>query len=133
MRTVFLDTVGLIAVWERTDQWHPAATEVFAEMLVDGVALVTTPHVLLECGNALSRRPSRVEVVQLRNDLSEIGGLIVPTAEEEESAWKAYARGEAGQAGIVDHISFVAMRRLRLIEAFTHDDHFKAAGFVTLF
>lgn len=50
-----------------------------------------------------------------------------------EEAWAAYDRGEAGEAGIVDHISFVVMRRLGLTHAFTNDRHFQAAGFTTLF
>jgi len=29
-----------------------------------------------------------------------------PTKQEIEDAWAAYDRGEAGQAGIVDHVSF---------------------------
>lgn len=41
--------------------------------------------------------------------------------------------GEAGQAGIVDQVSFLVMRRLGITEAFTNDRHFQAAGFVTLF
>jgi len=48
-------------------------------------------------------------------------------------AWAAYERGDAAQAGIVDHISFVVMRRLGIMEAFTNDRHFQAAGFTTLF
>ena len=38
-------------------------------------------------------------------------------------------RGEAGQAGIVDHVSFQVMRRLGITEAFTNDKHYQAAGF----
>jgi uncharacterized protein len=58
--------------------------------------------------------------------------LIGPTVQEVEQAWNAYERGEAAQAGIVDHVSFVVMRRLGLTEAFTNDRHFQAAGFTTL-
>lgn len=75
----------------------------------------------------------RGDVCDLRTALEDQGELIVPTEEDCRTAWQAYERGEAGQAGIVDHISFVVMRRLRLTEAFTNDRHFKAAGFVTLF
>lgn len=57
----------------------------------------------------------------------------MPTPEETEGAWAAYDRGEAGQAGIVDHVSFAVMRRVGLTEAFTNDRHFQAAGFTTLF
>jgi predicted nucleic acid-binding protein len=59
--------------------------------------------------------------------------LIFPTEDDWKDAWTAYERGEAAQAGIVDHVSFVVMRRLGITEAFTNDRHFQAAGFTTLF
>jgi hypothetical protein len=31
--TVFLDTVGLLAVWDESDPWHPAAQVCFSELL----------------------------------------------------------------------------------------------------
>jgi predicted nucleic acid-binding protein len=133
VRPVFLDTVGLIAVWERADQWHGSASAVLETLLREVTPLVTTPHVLLECGNASARRPCRADVVQLRLDLMQTGGLVLPTAAEEHDAWDAYAHGVAGQAGIVDHVSFAVMRRLGLTQAFTNDAHFRAAGFETLF
>ena len=55
------------------------------------------------------------------------------TGAEMNIAWEAYDRGEANAAGIVDHISFVIMRRLGITDAFTNDRHFRAAGFVPLF
>jgi predicted nucleic acid-binding protein len=45
----------------------------------------------------------------------------------------SYKRGDAGQAGIVDLVSFAVMRRLDISQAFTNDKHFAAAGFLTLF
>ena len=95
--------------------------------------LISTSLVLMECGNAASRQPYRPDVVDFRSAMVVNGSLIVPTAEDEEAAWTAYRRGEAGNAGIVDHVSFVVMRRLGLTEAFTSDAHFRAAGFETLF
>ena len=50
--TGFLDTVGLIALWDEADQWHAVAQPVFAALLAAHRTLVTTTSVLLECGNA---------------------------------------------------------------------------------
>ena len=97
------------------------------------VGLLTTSFVLLECGNAAARRPYRQAVARLRKRLQEIGGIETPTNKDWCEAWRSYERGEAAGAGIVDHVSFVVMRRLGLTEAFTNDNHFHAAGFVTLF
>ena len=130
---VFLDTVGLLALWNRRDQWHTAASTVFDGLVADRTRLVTTSEILLECGNAAARHPFRQVVVELRDQLHAGGDLLNPSPAEIEEAWKACSRGEAAQAGIVDHISFAVMRREGLTKAFSNDQHFQAAGFETLF
>lgn len=125
MTDVFLDTVGMIAVWDDTDQWHADARAAYDRLLRQDRKLVTTPLVLCECGNASARRTYRTDVCELRSELLREGLLIEPTAQEIEDVWSAYERGEAGQAGIVDHLSFRVMRRLGLVEAFTNDKHFR--------
>jgi len=131
--TVFLDTVGLLAVWDKSDQWHRGAQTRFSELLNARADLITSSFVLLECGNAAARRPYRSAVSRLRKLMEPGHHLIVPTSEDWQSAWVAYDRGEADNAGIVDHVSFTIMRRLGISEAFTNDAHFRAAGFKTLF
>jgi predicted nucleic acid-binding protein len=133
MKEVFLDTVGLIALWDATDQWQAAADAAYQQLLKHGRRLITTPLILLECGNAAARRPYRQRVNVLRKHLMQEALLAEPTALEIDEAWAAYDRREAGHAGIIDHISFVVMRRLDLTEVFTNDRHFQAAGFTLLF
>jgi predicted nucleic acid-binding protein len=95
--------------------------------------LVTTPEILLECANTAARRTYRRDVVEFRDRLAKVGGIIVPTLDEVQNAWKAYADGIGANAGMVDQISFVVMRRLKLTQVFTNDRHFAACGFETLF
>lgn len=133
MSRVYLDTVGLIATWDKTDQWHEDATRAYLKIRSARFSGITTLPVLIECGNASARRPYRPDVNSLRKQLAARGRLIVPTDEDWEVAWNAYDRGEAANAGIVDQVSFVVMRRLGISQAFTNDSHFKAAGFETLF
>jgi len=99
MNDAFLDTVGMIAVWDDTDQWHADAQRAYDRLFSRGRKLVTTSAVLCECANASARRTYRSDVC----------------------------------AGIVDHVSFIVMRRLGITDAFTNDRHFQAAGFTTLF
>lgn len=127
-----MDTVGLLASWDSTDQWHNVAMHALGK-LGSHVRTVTTTCVMLECGNAAARRRYRPLVDQMRTKLEAGGKLIQPTQEDWEQAWSAYRRGVAGDAGIVDHISFVVMRRMRITDAFTNDRHFRTAGFNTLF
>jgi uncharacterized protein len=130
---VFLDTVGLIALWDTDDQWHSRAEAAFLQLVSQRRVTMTSSFVLLECGNAGARRTFRSDVCSLRDALESRDELLKPTEDDWRNAWEAYSRGEAGDAGIVDHVSFVLMRRFGITEAFTNDRHFQAAGFVTLF
>jgi predicted nucleic acid-binding protein len=123
----------LLAVWDESDQWHDAAAQAFDLLLRLEADLLTTTFVLAECANAAARKPYRLDVHSLREQVEADGMLVVPTADDWREAWDGYRRGEAGHAGLVDHLSFVVMRRLGLEEAFTNDRHFQAAGFRTLF
>lgn len=133
MTSVFLDTVGLIAIFDKADQWHAPAEAAFAATVKSHRRIVTTTFVLAETGNAAARSPYRSHVNLLRETLEARGDVIVPEKADWDAAWTAYERGEAAKAGIVDHLSFAVMRRLGLTDAFTNDRHFQAAGFVTLF
>jgi uncharacterized protein len=94
--------------------------------------VVTTTSVLLECGNAAARHTYRKDVGDLPRTLLALHGLIEPTPKKSNRRGPTMA-GFAGNAGIVDCISFVVMRRLGLSDAFTNDRHFQAAGFTILF
>ena len=133
MNVVFLDTVGLLALWDNSDQWHAAAEEAFSSITEARCGLATTAFVLLECGNAAARRPYRPAVERLRRRMEANGTLVIPTEEDWRQAWAAYTNAETGGAGIVDHVSFVVMQRLSIRHAFTNDRHFRTAGFESLF
>jgi predicted nucleic acid-binding protein len=130
---VFLDSVGLIALWNRTDQWHRAALEAYLRLGNEGAHWVCSEFVLLECGNAAARRPYRPSVLALRDQLARGNDLLSASAEEVEQAWSNYGKGHAAHAGIVDQVSFLLMERCGIREAFTNDAHFQAAGFEIMF
>ena len=133
MRQVFLDTVGIIAMLDADDQWHAAAVSAYEELRAAGLQLVTTAHILWECGNAASRRPYRRDIAELRNEMLATHRILPVSNVIEEAAWAAYLNGAIGEAGIVDNISFGVMRECGIRQAFTNDRHFTAAGFETLF
>jgi uncharacterized protein len=133
VNAVLLDTVGLLAIWNEDDQWHPAAGEAFARLIAERREVLTTTFVLAECATAASRHGFRRDVVDLGERLAAAGGLIVPTEADWQEAWSAYSAGHPGGPGLVDELSFAVMRRLGLQSAFTNDRHFRAAGFAPLF
>jgi len=47
MNPVFLDTVGLLALWNTSDQWHAAADQAFAQVLARRQPVITTTFVTL--------------------------------------------------------------------------------------
>ena len=133
MKAVFLDTVGLLATWNESDQWHERAFPVYQQILRDRRLVVTTTAVLLECSNAAARLACRDDLLALKLRL-ERNNLIMPVEDTDWSAaWLAYERGSRGSAGIVDQISFTVMHRLGITDAFTNDQHFRTAGFTPLF
>jgi predicted nucleic acid-binding protein len=71
--------------------------------------------------------------VKFRDRLVQQNDLIEPSASEIDAAWSAYRGAGAGGASIVDHISFIVMRRMGVTDVFSNDRHFKAVGFNTLF
>ena len=133
MTPIFLDTVGLLAIWDMDDQWHDAAEGAYGQIVSTRQPVVTTTFILLECGNAAARRTYREDVCILRQTLELRNEVIVPTEDDWAKAWEAYQREEIGKAGIVDYVSFAVMRRLGITKAFTNDRHFQEAGFETLF
>jgi predicted nucleic acid-binding protein len=105
MSLEFLDTVGLIAQWDTTDQWHSLADAAYQQIKAQRKSVVTTTFILLECGNIAARRTFRGDVCALQQVLVLRNELIVPTEADWKQAWEDYEQGKAGQAGIVDHVS----------------------------
>ena len=133
MNRVFVDTVGFLALWNKRDPWHESAATAFQKLVVNSAELWTTSYVLLECGNAAARTPFRIDVLAVREQFVAAGKLVEPTPADCEMAWTDYQRGTPRTAGIVDHTTFIVMRRLDIERAFTNDRHFTSAGFEILF
>jgi len=66
---LFLDTVGLVALLNKDDEYHAAAGEMFPEFGRRGRRVVTTSFVLAELGNVLARTALRDKVVWLIKQL----------------------------------------------------------------
>ena len=82
MSVVFLDTVGLLAQWDRSDPWHAAARRAYHEFVERGERTVSPTFVSLECGNAAARRAYRGLVAQARKALEASGRLVTPRTED---------------------------------------------------
>ena len=128
---IFIDTLFVIALINRRDQYHHQALELSEQF--EGHPLLVTDAVLLEIGNALARSykqeaveiieqfvaAEEVEVVHLTPRLFEQGFALYKT--HQDKAW-----------GLVDCISFIVMREVGVSQALTFDQHFVQAGFQAL-
>ena len=78
MNAVFLDSVGILALLERSDQWHESAARAWSLLGQVGRPLRTTTLILLECGNAVARKPYRRRIAEIRREFRADGMLIEP-------------------------------------------------------
>ena len=96
---------------------------------------VTTRWVLAEVGNALAGTRHRAGLANFLRDLE-----MDPSVKIIGESDALYSRGLAffgerldKEWSLTDCISFVVMKDEKLIEALTHDRHFKQAGFAPIF
>jgi predicted nucleic acid-binding protein len=59
MKPILLDSAGLTALWNRTDQWHGPAKKALDELIEAEPEFISASPILIECGNAAARQPFR--------------------------------------------------------------------------
>jgi predicted nucleic acid-binding protein len=103
-------------------------------MRATNIRLVTTQAILIEIGNALSKRTQRQAAVRLlRSFESDANIEIVPlSAELYEQAFRLYSQRGDKEWGLTDCISFVVMSERGITSALTGDRDFQQAGFRAL-
>jgi uncharacterized protein len=128
---VFVDTSFVVALVNRSDQYHTQALELAS--LFDRRELVVTDAVLLEIGNALARS-FKAASIQILSDFltSDEVRIVHLNAELFQRAFEMYKSHGDKTWGLVDCISFVVMKDLNLIDSLTADRHFEQAGFRVL-
>ncbi len=129
-----MDTSYAIALAAHTDQLHPKAMQIAAQMQTDRTRIVTTRAVLLEIGNALGKQRYRSTAVALLEALQEDPSVeIVPISDDIYSrAFDLYRSRPDKEWGLVDCISFIVMQERGIVGALTADVHFLQAGYSAL-
>ncbi len=95
---------------------------------------MTTRAVLLEIGNALSKRRHRASAVQLLASLEADPSVEVVSLSPElyANAFTLFRERPDKEWGLIDCASFLVMEARGITEALTGDEHFEQAGFRAL-
>jgi predicted nucleic acid-binding protein len=128
---VFVDTSFVVALVNEKDQHHRLALELSRQFT--GHRLVTTDAILLEIGNALSRKFKRECIETIEDFLTSDDVQVIhlhPTLFRK--AFELYKSRSDKVWGLIDCVSFIVMKELGITDALSADRHFEQAGFKVL-
>jgi predicted nucleic acid-binding protein len=125
---IFLDTSAIYAWADTADANHSKAVELQQMILDSGEELLTHNYVLLESVALLQARLSIAAAVKLTKDASL---FVIEWVDEDLHAagMRELEQSKKRRMSLVDHISFLVMRRHRISTAFSFDRDFISAGF----
>ncbi|MEO0536848.1 MAG: type II toxin-antitoxin system VapC family toxin [Cyanobacteria bacterium P01_A01_bin.123] len=133
-RHIFLDTSYVIALSCSSDQLHDKARQLADQLDSLHFRMVTTQAILLEIGNALSKRRHRSAAIELLESLDRDPNveIILLSKSLYEDAFSLFCNRLDKEWGLVDCLSFVVMKERQITDALTADMHFQQMGFRAL-
>lgn len=128
---IFIDTSAFLARYLARDQHYVAGAQTWTELLKSQSMLVTSCYVVVETMTLLGRRAGyRFAAERARNLYASTHITILRADEQSEiDAVHWFERMAGLQVSFTDCISFSIMKRLKIEEAFSFDEHFSQAGF----
>jgi uncharacterized protein len=129
--TVFLDTSGLYAVFDRDDANHSSARNAWVAWLREGAVLVTNNYVLLETAALLKHRIGVAALRALHEEVTPLLQVDWISEEQHRSGVEAVLAAARRKLSLVDCVSFQTMRNRGVRTAFCFDPHFREQGFTT--
>lgn len=125
---IFLDTSAIYAWTDAADSNHPIAVRRLRAILEAGEELLTHNYVLIESMALLQARLGLAVAIKLAKDAT---SFIIEWVDEDlhDSGIRELEGSKKRHVSLVDHISFLVMRRHHLATAFAFDPDFTAAGF----
>jgi len=128
---VFLDTAALVAILNKSDQYHIQAVKTLSALLEVKSRFITTTYVFAETVTRILRRVSHEKAaaagVRLREEKSI--EIVSPGTEAIDEAWRIFIKYNDQNFSFVDCVSFAVMHQYSLTRAFTFDRHFTVMGF----
>lgn len=134
MKAVFVDTMGWFSLLNKRDAFHEPARAAMEPLRAGSVPLVTTDYVADETLTLIRMRGALSTTDRFLEMLEDSRALTLTFMDQERfrecCAWFRKHRDHG--SSFTDVSSFVVMRELGLQRAFTHDAHFREAGFEIL-
>ncbi len=134
MNWAFADANGWIALNSKRDQLHRAAVDINKSLLRGGRHYVTPNFVLDETYTGLRMKVGHFAAVdfgeRLRN--SRTVYVVHITEELQEEVWQLFKQYADKEFSFTDCTSFVVMKQMSVVDAFTNDHHFEQMGFTIL-
>jgi predicted nucleic acid-binding protein len=129
VNAVFADTSGLLALVNLEDENHTRAAAAFDTLRARQIPLLTTSYVLVESYALLGRRLGLSAVNGFRTDFAPLLDVVWVDEALHNAALDLLLNRRKRQLSLVDAVSFVAMSRRDMSEAFAYDPHFEQEGF----
>jgi predicted nucleic acid-binding protein len=125
---IFLDTSAIYAWADAADANHQTAVRRLQAILDTREPLLTHNYILVESMALLQARLGLAAATKLAKDAAV---FVVEWVDEDLHASGVRELGQSGkrQVSLVDHISFLVMRRRHVTTAFAFDPDFISAGF----
>ena len=125
---IFLDTSAIYAWADKADPNYGIAVQRLQSILEAGEELLTHNYVLLESIALLQSRLNAAAAIKFAKDSTMI---VIDWVDEDlhSAGMRELEHSRSGRVSLVDHISFLVMRRHNISTAFAFDRHFISAGF----
>jgi hypothetical protein len=129
--TLFVDTSGWIALFDKSDKYFATATDHWRQMKNEPLSLCTTDYVLDETLTHLLYRCGRDVALRFGDWAFSATYLQILFIDETvwQAAWEMFQTYADKQWAFTDCTSFIVMQQRQIWQAFSFDQHFEQAGF----
>lgn len=134
MRKIFADTAVLIALCNKSDNFHHQAFAVSQQLLQTNRKFITTNLILAEFANTFSKaryKSLAIDMLEVIHD-SPFRDCIIADKRLMQKGIDLFKKMRDKDWSLVDCVSMVVADELRITEIFTTDHHFIQAGFTVL-
>ncbi|MEJ2750029.1 MAG: PIN domain-containing protein [Anaerolineae bacterium] len=128
---LFADSSGWVALFDKSDKYHRAASTSFRQLEGQSVIIQTSDYVFDEAVTLLLKQSGHGAATRFGLWLLAAKNVHIVHVDEIvwQTAWEMFQTYNDKEWTFTDCTSFVLMRQRHLWQAFSFDQHFVQAGF----